>query len=496
MNEVMVRAWRPLTHPEPLNGEVSQILASVDTLRAAWQEAIKGASPSEFEESRRRSLRRHAIETGIIERLYDVSWGITEALVAEGITAEVAAREGGLETDALETIRAQYDALEFLVGAVREGRPLTRHFVRELHAAICANQVTYEARDQFSHVVNVPLVKGAWKTVPNHVRRPDGSLLEYAPPEQVEQQMELLLEYYSAAVDLHPVARAAWLHHRFIEIHPFADGNGRVARALTLLVLLQAQMAPLVVGREKRTAYIAALDQANDGDLRALVRLFAQLEIVALRSELERPATTSLVGAGPVEVARASVQRLRSLEQAGASKRAAAVQYLAQALHERINAYLLETGTELKLQFAEADSHARQAVDHAAPPDSKANYWSAQIIRTAREVDFFANLQHGTWWSRLHLTVLGQTLRFVACIQKVGHGESGVLALTMFAEVLSQGSAPDEPKPLPTVILRSTPTDSVTLVHGDDVETRWSECCELLDRGLAAALSNFVKDLG
>ena len=482
--------------PSAYNGELQQVLASVDTLHAAWRESIDRASPAEFEEARRRSLRRHAIETGIIERLYDVDWGVTEALVAEGLTAEVAAREGGLEPDALEIIRTQYGALEFLVGAVREGRPLTAHFIRELHAAICAHQSTYDGHDSLGREVHVPLVRGAYKHSPNHVTRPDGSRMQYAPVEQVEQQIDLLLQYYEASSEQHPVIRAAWLHHSFIQIHPFADGNGRVARALTLLVLLRAQLAPLVVDRLTREPYISALDTANGGDLRQLVRLFALLEIVALRSELERPAAASPVGAGAVEVARAYAQRLRSLERVGIGETAEAVDLLATAMHERIDSYLHDLGTEVRLQFAEVDGQARASVDHAGPPDTKATFWSAQILRTAREVDFFVNLRRGTWWTRLHLTVLGQTLRYVAIVQRVGHGESGVLALTAFAEILIPSSAPEEPRPLPRSVLRSGPRDSVTLVYGDDPDARWTECCELLDRGLAAALAAFAQGLG
>ena len=72
--------------------------------------------PAAFHEARRRSLRRHAIETGIIERLYEVDWGVTQALVAEGITADAVARagDGALPMDVLQTIQTQYEALEFL----------------------------------------------------------------------------------------------------------------------------------------------------------------------------------------------------------------------------------------------------------------------------------------------------------------------------------------------------------------------------------------------
>lgn len=167
---------------EPLgvvNGELGQVLDSVDTLREAWDLSLAQASPGEFTEARRRSLRRHAIETGIIERLYDVDWGVTEALVAEGLTTEVAVREGGLDDDALAIIRSQYDALEFLADAAHNGRDLSVHFVRELHQAVCRTQATYEARNDHGQILQVPLHHGTWKMQPNHVRRQDGTLLEY-----------------------------------------------------------------------------------------------------------------------------------------------------------------------------------------------------------------------------------------------------------------------------------------------------------------------------
>jgi Fic family protein len=410
------------------------VLASVDALREAWEMSLEQASAEEFAEARRRTLRRHAIETGLIERLYDVGLDITKTLVAEGITAEVAAREGDLADDALAVIRSQYDALEFLAKAARNGTDLSVHFVRELHQALCRTQITYEARNDFGQILQVPLHHGTWKMQPNHVRRHDGALLEYTPPEHVQSHMEGLLKLYQANANEHPVVRAAWLHHRFIRIHPFEDGNGRVARALTLLVLLRAKYAPLVVDRRQRSAYLDALDQANNGDLRNLVRLFARLEIVALRSELERPAEPAPAGAGALAVAHAYAQRLRTLQQAKLTERATATELLAGQLHEKVVTYFDELSTVIRDQFREADPHAESSVNAAKPSDERATYWRKQIIRTAREVDFFANLSKGSWWTRLHLVVFSQTLRFVTVIQRVGHGESGVLAVTIFAE--------------------------------------------------------------
>src|SRR5262249_50311639 len=131
-----------------------------------------------------------------------------------------------------------------------------------------------------------------------HVLRQDNTLLEYAPPEQVDSEIDRLIAFWKDAdgTAVHPVAKAAWLHHRFVQIHPFADGNGRVARALTLLVLEKHRYAPLVVDRWHRSDYLRALDGANDGRLQELIRLFVKLEGSALTGELERPEETESRG--------------------------------------------------------------------------------------------------------------------------------------------------------------------------------------------------------
>lgn len=262
-----VLPWREVTPLEPFDGGVRSLLETVDTLRSAWRRVIELASPDEFAEGRRRSLRRHAIEIGIIERLYDVDWGVTEALVTEGITLEAAAKEGTISPATLEVIRSQLQALEFLVEVARGNQPLSAQLIRQLHQLITRHQQTYTAIDSLGNLVDAQLHHDEWKRWPNHVRRPDGSLFQYVPPEQVEPQIARLLELHREMDEEHPVVRAAWFHHGFICIHLFEDGNGRVGRALTLLDLLRGDYAPLVVDRTRRDAYLASLDAANQGDL-------------------------------------------------------------------------------------------------------------------------------------------------------------------------------------------------------------------------------------
>lgn len=92
--------------------------------------------------------------------------------------------------------------------------------------------------------------------------------------------------------------------------------------------------------------------------------------------------------------------------------------------------------------------------------------------------------------------MLGGTLRYIAALQKVGHGETGVLAVTAVAESLPSRDTVTDDQRLPVPLLRSTPNDSVTLVYSDDPDQRWNEIKELVDRTLAAAVDRFAQQLG
>jgi len=488
--------WREVEPLDLPDGSLQQVLASVDTLRSAWKTFIKGVSDEEFAEARQRSLRRHAIETGIVERLYDVSWGVTEALIAEGLVREVAEREGGITDDAFQTIQGQFEALEFLAAAARDERRLSIIVINDLHKLITRHQSTYEGTDVLRRRGEMPLHHGQWKKEPNHVYREDGPLLQYAPPEQVQQQMERLLELFEDTENAHPLIRAAWLHHQFICIHPFEDGNGRVARGLVLLVLLEQNYAPLVVDRNRRDEYIRALDSANDGDLGPLVHFFAQLEIVALRSEIELPVRDARVGETPAEVARSYVERLRGVKLGTDEARAAGTATVAAALTGRIRSELDEQADSLEREFTSLDPRLSVFVESASPPEPKSTYWGIQLRKTARAAGFSPNLTDGTWWTQLGLIVLSQRLRYVVAVQKVGPGETGVLAVTVFVELVPPPDGELGERALPVPLFAPTSADSVTLTGRENLDDRWPEVCELIERTLAASVVEFARLLG
>ena len=68
----------------------------------------------------------------------------------------------------------------------------------------------------------------------------------------------------------------AWLHHRFLWIHPFQDYNGRIARLLINVILLNLNLPPLelkVETKQGRKIYIAALQEADGGDYGKLEKI-------------------------------------------------------------------------------------------------------------------------------------------------------------------------------------------------------------------------------
>ncbi len=65
---------------------------------------------------------------------------------------------------------------------------------------------------------------------------------------------------------MHPIGTTAFLHHRFVEIHPFTDGNGRVARLLANLYMIAKDYPPVVIRTEDRGKYYKCLRSADAGD--------------------------------------------------------------------------------------------------------------------------------------------------------------------------------------------------------------------------------------
>lgn len=224
--------------------------------------------------------REAAVETGLIERLYQFDQEVTDILIERGFSSEhiPPTMEGIGAEHAAAMLEDQLLAIEGLSPFIASGRRLSTSYIKELHALFTRHQAFAEGRDQFGRETDIPLLHGEYKERPNNPTTVDGAIHYYCPPEHVAAEMDRLLVLHEAHADVAPEVEAAWLHHRFAQIHPFQDGNGRVSRALATLVFVRSGLPPLVVRNVHRSEYFDALETADDGDLKPLAWFFARLQ--------------------------------------------------------------------------------------------------------------------------------------------------------------------------------------------------------------------------
>ena len=225
--------------------------------------------------------RAFAIETGQIEGLYTLRRGVTEQLIAEGFAnvRAVHAVEPCLSDETLKgLLQDQHDAVELVFEAASGRRPLSHHALKSWHQLLTRHQ-EYAPAVRDGRRVGIPLLSGDYKIRPNNPRRHDGVVHEYCPPVQTRGEMDRLLVMHRAhrVRTLPTEVEAAWMHHRFVRIHPFQDGNGRMARLLMAYVFARAGECPPVIPAERRRHYIRSLEAADRGDLRPFIEFLAAL---------------------------------------------------------------------------------------------------------------------------------------------------------------------------------------------------------------------------
>ena len=144
--------------------------------------------------------------------------------------------------------------------------PLTQNFIRTLHKTLLREDyIVYRGLPdggQTSYVIHA----GQYKTRPNSVITRYGDRFEYASPEETPSLMSDLVDWYNEAeqdAKLSPVELAALFHYRYIRIHPFEDGNGRIARLMVNYILSRHGYPMVVVRSRKKNEYLEALHQTD-----------------------------------------------------------------------------------------------------------------------------------------------------------------------------------------------------------------------------------------
>ena len=185
--------------------------------------------------------------------------GETRSLILHGLTAH-----GKPMRDHLD-VQGHDDAIKAVEEAIKEEHGLNEVFIRNLHRVLMKEPYEAEAIAPDGTLAKRRIAIGEYKTMPNNVKTSTGETYYFTPPEQVRPEMTDLIDWYRAreAAGEHPIIIAATFHYRFVRIHPFDDGNGRMARLLMNMILVKHGYTVAIVAREKRDLYLEELERAD-----------------------------------------------------------------------------------------------------------------------------------------------------------------------------------------------------------------------------------------
>lgn len=190
-----------------------------------------------------------------------LTYGQTEMLLLFGKVVENA------DMKDLEEMKASNVGLKMIKEmAVDKEQPLTEYFIRTLHQTLLREDYTVYRQLPDGTNTSYAVHAGRYKTRPNSVITATGERFEYASPEETPALMTDLLQWYNeveAKGDLSPLELASLFHYRYIRIHPFEDGNGRISRLIVNYILYRHGYPMIVVKSADKSNYLTALNRCD-----------------------------------------------------------------------------------------------------------------------------------------------------------------------------------------------------------------------------------------
>lgn len=228
-----------------------------------------------------------------------LTYGQTELLLLFGKVSG----EGNLK-DFVDMKASEVSVRMMTVEAANRETPLTQNFIRTLHQTLLREDYTVYRTLPNGVETSYVIHAGQYKTRPNSVITRYGDRFEYASPEETPALMHDLVDWYNEEErkgELSPVELAALFHYRYIRIHPFEDGNGRIARLMVNYILSRHGWPMIVVRSRKKQEYLEALHQSDmivgnvpsDGsnaslaDIRHFLKYFKSLVQTEIMSDID-----------------------------------------------------------------------------------------------------------------------------------------------------------------------------------------------------------------
>ncbi len=169
-------------------------------------------------------------------------------------------------------------------------RPLTETFIKQLNKLILVRPFWKAAITLDGQHTQREISIGEYKKTPNSVRLQNGEMFHFAMPEETAAKMGDLMDFYrtnSTNRETHALWLATMIHYKFVRIHPFDDGNGRVARLIMNYILLKNNFPPLIIKSADKKGYLKALHMADVGDFESFESYLAAQLIVSFERTLQ-----------------------------------------------------------------------------------------------------------------------------------------------------------------------------------------------------------------
>lgn len=202
-----------------------------------------------------------------------LTYGETKSLLLHHITAQ-----GKPLRDHFE-ITGHNEAINMVLDVVKGDRNITENFIRELHKLILKENYSKRAITSDGKETIKEIKIGVYKTEPNHVLTKTGEIFYFAEPFEVSSKMSDLIEWYNSEIqrkDFNPILLATEFHYKFVRIHPFDDGNGRLARILMNFILVKFGYHPAIIKKENKDRYFDVLRIADGNNINPFVEYVSE----------------------------------------------------------------------------------------------------------------------------------------------------------------------------------------------------------------------------
>jgi Fic family protein len=210
-----------------------------------------------------------------------LTYGETELLLIFDLT------KGNHELREYEEMKGHDVALKLVYDLVDDKeRNLSENFICQLNKLLLVRPFFKEAITPDGQPTRREIKVGKYKSFPNSVRLQNGEIFHYPSPSETPALMGDLMEWYNTNIE-DAVIVAADLHYKFVCIHPFGDGNGRIARLLMNYHLLKNNLPPVVIKSADKKSYLRALQEADAGDLDSIRAYIAEKLVWSLELSIK-----------------------------------------------------------------------------------------------------------------------------------------------------------------------------------------------------------------